>query len=106
MEQTTVIVQSYFRDDADVIGVLSLQTYMQNAVFLQTYRNFATLAYRVRKPGWGSTGSKSQSRNNCGSSAQNLRANPTLQAKPISGLSQLLPEFLVTRVHNITVIRN
>ena len=29
-----VIVKSYFGDDADVIGVLSLQTYTQNAVFL------------------------------------------------------------------------
>jgi len=95
--------QRYFGDNADVIGVLSLQTYMQNAVFLQTYRNFATLAYRVRKPGWGSTHSKSRSRNNCGINAQNLKTNPTLQAKPISGMTHLSPEFPELAVTEIVI---
>jgi hypothetical protein len=60
MEQTTVIMQTYLGDDAPVTGIAELAYLGDDA------------------PVTGIAGHR-----NCGRGAQNLKTNPTLQAKPI-----------------------
>jgi hypothetical protein len=85
MAQTTVINRLYLEDDAivTVIPVPKFTNIYGKRGISVNLPQICEVGLPGTKARMGSTRSKSRSRHNCGREAQNLKPNPTLQAKPI-----------------------
>jgi hypothetical protein len=83
------LLSGFLGDDAQVIGIAEpkfTNIYPKRGISVNLPQ-LCDVGLPGEKPGWGSTRSKSRSRNNCGISSQNLKSNPTFQAEPIPGMT-------------------